>query len=548
MANYNLLDVPDQYFVVYDRDRHNAITDSIIFLNQLGEADSDDQEKMLELKEKITPVFGFREAENILDVNFGFDHIIDYLKEKEHRQIDLKIYLERKIEDAARRAAANYPSDFKKIEIKRDAVFYTAARSGLSAIAEVIGQKVDWENTAGEICSGTRLDKFLSPSLVEDVIGFLPYAILFNGHRDELKQRLQHYGIKERHAVAVVEKLPKQVELLGLNLSSEQMKSVENLIKACAVDQRGFDKEFDLLVENHRIDKGKAKSLKRRLERVVKGSTFLLAKSLSGLKRGVVSEDVLSRAYTRDRACHFYALGAKLSQLGLKTYDIDHVHTDNARYMDIIYSTYLPGNGIPQVVIKELGIEDISSWYTYSNSIPLLDPKTQIDSITLGLYIGLFLFGWGHSKTGELHYYSTKRKQDSLISLLERTGKLSRKPGVSKTLANTQEGTKIQEYSAIPVQFGHLAKYGLEKGSQDRELAIAALRVLFEDKATGYASQYSDSRTLWIDVKPEYADVIKEMAKLTGITLTPSSASASRIHASVKDPELVGYIPEFSLY
>lgn len=61
----NILDIPDQYFFVWDRARHEAALDSLEFVSKLETDDT--EEKRGEMQKRITPVVGFREAERLKD-------------------------------------------------------------------------------------------------------------------------------------------------------------------------------------------------------------------------------------------------------------------------------------------------------------------------------------------------------------------------------------------------------------------------------------------------------------------------------------------------
>ncbi|MBI4170495.1 MAG: hypothetical protein HY514_02285 [Candidatus Aenigmarchaeota archaeon] len=547
----NILEIPDQHFFVWDKERHESIGYSLLTIEELKKEPkkADTEKGRAALKEHITPVFGYRQAEKLWQE--GLADIEEVLGEKKKQQKQLKQYLEGRFLAAARRAAKIYPRTFGEAERRRDAAFYPAARSGLMAITSAAGHELEWESLAGELADGKRLDSYLPQPFIKDVLAILPQALLFNKYRDELKSRLRSYGMANEQVAKIDRKLPHALDLALLDLAfleEEQRQQVENLLEECAVREKDFLEEFDRLKTKLKLDEEQAGQLKDKLKKVVSGSTFRLAKAVQGLQYGRIDEGILSQRYRTQSSFIWLPLGAELSKLELKEHDIDHVHTRNARYMSEILTTYISGKqSIPQKLINYLQIEDASKWCQSKKTIPLLDPKLQPDSKTLGSYIGYFLFGHGSLNENTSFYSPRKKDREWFLDLLEQAGTLAREPAKSERYSRDVAArfgvvTKSERTSQrfyVPVQFATLAHYALEKFREqaDPELAKAALFGLLSDR-------YYDKRNRrggCVFLKPEYEDVIRSMAQLVGLSISEGCTHRNKLSVYVRNPECIGY-------
>ncbi len=539
----NILDIPDQYFFVWDRARHEAIEYALAAIEELRKTDT--EKGRADLKEQITPVFGFRMAEKLHQK--GLPVIEEALKEKEERQRHLKRHLEDRFQAAARKAAELYPTDFDETEVRRDAVFYTAARSGLMAISDALGYGLDWECVSGEISSGQRLDRYLPQELVRDVVALLPHAVLFNKHRDELFSRLKSYGLSEEKLAEVRRALPDPTDLDKLGLHEEQRCEVEGLLEKCAKGESEFSEEFGRLSERLHLDDEHSKELKNKLKKVVKGSAFGLAKSLNGLQQGRVDENVLARTYRCVSARLFIPLGAEAAALGRWEYNISHVHVQKLRQTNMLKVYFHGREGIPQNLMRFVQLDETSKW-AGSAYRALLDPILRPGAETLGLYIGHFLFGHGSEKQNQVAYCSGQSKgREWFLDLLEKIGKLEIDPSkqgrnnqdIARQFGREQDYRGTSEIYTIPQHFVVLAYYGLEQSRQKEEpqIAKAALFGLFCDRFC------KDKRGGHVNLKLEYEDDIRRMAYLLGLSMSKGSMEGNKLRVHIKNYEIVGYNP-----
>ncbi|MBI4171071.1 MAG: hypothetical protein HY514_05200 [Candidatus Aenigmarchaeota archaeon] len=546
MLNINILDIPDQYFFVWDRERHEAIEYSLLAIEELKKEPkkAETENDRAALKDQITPVFGYRQAEKLWQKDLA--DIEEALGEKEKRQKQLKQYLEGRLLAAASRAAKIYPDSFGEADRRRDAAFYPAARSGLMAIARAAGHELEWELLAGELADGKRLDSYLPQAFITDVLDFLPQALLFNKYRDELKSRLKSYGVANEQVAEIDRNLLQAIDLAGIE--EEQRQDIENLLEECAVREKDFLEEFDRLKTKLQLDEERAGQLKGKLKKVVRGSTFRLAKAVQGLQYGRVDERILNQTYRTQNNFTWLPLGAELAKLGLKEHDVDHVHTRNARYVNEILTNYLSGeHKMPQSLIKYLQIDVVSNWGTSGVPIPLLDPMLQPDSETVGSYIGYFLFGHGSFHGTRFFYFPCQKDREWFLDLLEQAGTLAREPGKNERSSKefaTRFGIacnyeRIYQCYYVPAQFATLAHYALEKfGKQeDPALAKAALFGLLMDRY--YANK--KRRGVTLSLKPEYEEDIRRMAQLVGVEMSGGYVHGNKLRVYVRNPEVVGY-------
>ncbi len=408
----NILELPATFFV-YDAERHEEIEESARLVQAMQKGNKpDNEENRLDLKRRITPVFGFRQAEELFEEDL--ETVSQELEVKRKRQIDLRAYLGHKLEEASKRAAGKHsnPEAYSRHEVTRDACFYTVWRSGLGPIADILDRKEDgyWEKISGEIANGARLTDYLSKDLIDITTNFLPYTLVFNSRRAELMERLKSTGLEEEQLKKIERKLPKTVEI---DLPEEEKKEVEGLLERCLRSEANFSQEFGLMAGRLGLDEKQAKELKNRIKKIVKGP-FRLAVALRGLGYGRVDEEVLASLYKTNSNLFCYPLADEIATLDLEEYDMDHVHTKNARYLGIFFSTYMRGiEGLPIKLINHLGIEDVSKWSIGRSRLNLLDPEKNIDDKILGLYIGHFLFGSGsEKKTGVLRFAPKSKSRE----------------------------------------------------------------------------------------------------------------------------------------
>ncbi|MBI4163624.1 MAG: hypothetical protein HY512_02065 [Candidatus Aenigmarchaeota archaeon] len=537
----NILEIPGQYFFVWDRTRHEA---AINGLKLVEDIESEDSAKNRErLHQRIVPVVGFRQAERLKDAKP--EEVRETLQVVRERQQYLKGYLEERFETGASRAGTRYPENFGEQEVRRDAVFYTLTRSGLIVISDALGEQTDWEKASGEILNGERLDRYLPPEVTEITQDLLPRAILFNQQRNDLKSRLREYGLSDDQLRQLDKALP---NVVNLDLPEEQKQQAQVLLQRCIGPEADFEREFGRLTEQLQLDQQEATELKQKLKKVVRGSAFRLARGLYGLKNGRIDDGALNSFYTTGSIHKWFGLGRDISELGLTELDIDHVHTRNVRYVTSIINNHLSGwNGLPTKLIEHLGIEDASSWHTQRNTF--LDPVLEPDPETLGLYVGHFLFGHGSATTGS---YSPKDKgREQFLDLLERSGKLNKDLYVNtKTSGEISEDfrkqiknpDKVVKKYTVPLQIFRLAKHALER-CQDREFYMSALRGWLVDRYT------PERRCLGggITMKRNYEDLIRTMASVVGLNVSDGYEMSERSkHVYVRNPEIVGYRPERS--
>ncbi len=525
----NILDIPDQQFYVWDRVRHEAARDGLEFLSGLEK--EDDDQKRDELEKRIQPAVGFRQAEKLRDAKP--EEVREVLQSVRERQIQMKAYLEERFETAASRINARFPEDFGEQEVRRNAVFHTLSRSGTILIADSFGQR-DWEEISDRVRDGNQLDNYLPREIVENILDLLPYALVFNKQRAELKDKLRSYLTAEQ-----LENLDRKLPKLP-DLPEEANQMVERCIKS-EVD---FEKEFAQLASNLKLSPEKAEELENRLKKVVQGSVRL-ARSLDGLRFGRADEEILDPPYRTKSRYKWFGLGKEIAGLRLAEYDIDHVHTRNSRYVASIIASWLSGKGgLPTKLLEYLGIEDVSSWHTRQNKF--LDPVLEPDPETLGLYTGHFLFGNGFM-SGISGYYSPKdKRREWFLNLLERAGRLEEDLSIQSTTSGKiakrfsiqiQNPDKVVEMYIVPVQIFRLAKYAIER-CQDEGFYRAALRGWLVDRY----SQFSGQKGGLTRMKKEYEDKIKEMASAVGLNLSrwgDSNQRRSRVY--VNNPEVVGY-------
>src|SRR3989338_7906562 len=161
----NILEILDQYFFVWDRARHEAAIDGLELVGDIEREDS--AEKRERLHQRIVSVVGFRQAEKLKAAKP--EEVREALQAVRERQQYLKGYLEERFEAARQRAAARYPDPevFGEQEVRRDAAFYTLARSGLMVISDALIGGSDWEIISGEISNGQRLDSYLPSEIID---------------------------------------------------------------------------------------------------------------------------------------------------------------------------------------------------------------------------------------------------------------------------------------------------------------------------------------------------------------------------------------------
>ena len=545
----NIFNIPEQYFFVGDTERQEAIQDSLETLASLKLRDTEEYREVL--REQIKLVSGFRKAERLAYERIST--LEELLLESKKRQQYLQRHLGERFHEAARKAAMNYPTNFGEMEVKRDAVFYTLARSGVMAIAESAGYKLDWEDVSRDILGGNRLEHHLNQRFIEDVVQFLPYAIMFNKHRDELKARLQSYGIE----IPDIDKiLPKPIDLAALNLREEQKQYAEELLEKCLAHEEKFLQQFEQITERLKLNEEKSKNLEQRLKKVVKGSTFRLANGLSQLQYGRVDDGVLSPKYLRSLIYSWFPLAVEFTKLGLKENNVEHVHTGNARYASMIDGNYLHTiRGLATKVINYINIYDVSRWCPGGGGFSILDPILKPESKTLGLFIGYLLFGPG-GEFGEIgetrhiyHYFPINKDRKWFLDLLERIGVMSRDIYIGKTpvkeianrLDRKTDSKRIAESYIVPKQFYSLALYALENSrkQEDIELAKAALFGLLDDRS----SKAQKGKGVYAGLKLEYEEDIRRMAQLVGLKMSEGFTDFNKKRVYVSNPEVVGYQP-----
>ncbi len=536
----NILDIPDQYFFVWDRARHEAAINGLEFVAGLEKEDSD--EKRVELEKRITPVVGFRQAERLKTAKL--EEVREALQAVRERQQYLKGYLEQKFEAARQRAAAKYsdPEAFGKQEVRRDAVFYTLARSGLMIISNVLVEAEDWERVSGEIANGESLDRYLPSEIVGLTRDLLPRAILFNEQRDELKAALRSYGLGDDQLRQLDRALP---DAISLDLPEQQMEQVNTMLERCVSSEADFEMEFSGLTEQLQLDQQESQELKQKLKKVVKGSAFRLAKGLDALRNGRVDEGVLLNAYKTSTIIPWYPLGYDIAGLGVMEHDVEHVHTRNSRYRATLLNYLYAMIGIPTKVIKMLSIDNVSSWTT-PGAPKILDPHTQFNSEYVGKLIGYFLFGHGITYSSDVLVYRPCRKKsrEQFLDMLAQLGKLQWEPSytvsssrdVAKRFGRESKSSTTSEVYLVPNQFLELARIGFQRleVNEDPEMIKSALKCWLEDRS---------NRHMHVGIKPEYEGVIRRMAQTVGLGLSEGQDSFNKRRVYVRNPEIVGYRP-----
>ncbi len=543
----NILEIPDQYFFVWDRARHEAALDGLELVSKLANEDTEEEREIL--KHRITPVVGFRQAEKLKEARP--EEVREALQAVRERQQYLKGYLEERFETARQRAAARYPEPevFGGQEVRRDAAFYTLARSGLMLISDALMGGSDWEQISGEISNGERLERYLPNQIIELTRDLLPRAILFNEQRDELKAVLRSYGLGDEQLRQLDRALP---EAINLDLPENQREQVNTMLERCVETETDFEREFGGLAQQLQLGQQESQELKKKLKKVVKGSAFRLARGLDGLRNGMVDEGVLISSYKVRTILKWYPLGEEISRLGLKEDDRDHVHSRNSRYASLVLSSWLDAEkSMPINLINSLGIEDVSCWCTHSGSINTLDPRLDISPNTLGRYIGHFLFGKGYvGKNENLQYSPTKiRDRDWFLDLLEELGNLTSDPSTRENplkrvhqvfgRESDTQGT-VKRYS-VPRRILDLTRYALECYRKDPNPTMAAVSL-----ESWMAERLSRSygKAIELSMKPEYETDIRRMCEQVGLNISSGLIRWNKKVVYVRNPEIVGYRPE----
>ncbi len=533
MATYSILDIPGEEFFVFDAERLEQAVFARDLAENLKSPDKGDTQKRMELLEKtLSDAIGFRIAEGLYQEDP--DQIIATVRPVIERQQRLQGYLQERFETAAKKAAEKRPANFAEKEIGVDAVFYTVMRSGLAVISDALtGEKQDWEKAARKIAGKEeRLERYLSEQLTEDTLRILPYAISLQSARTELKQSLESAG----YTGGINKLLPKPVDLSDLDLPEEQQKEVEAMLRNCISAESDFNKEFSGLAEKLGLSPEKAKVLKGKLQTVVRGSSFKLSRAVEGLVYGRVDEDVLSGMYTVKTRHAFYPLAEEIAYLGLDENEVDHVHIPNARYISMIYSTWVSGRAaISERLLKLLEIDDVSACGG-SGRLKILDPQINPSPETIGKYIGHFLFGRGFVTKGNLGYVGSSKTRDWFLNLVELLGVLTVDPCVNKP-----QQRNSRSYHT-PLHIKNLTEYALEKSTEepDIELNKAALLGWMDDRYT----QRQNRRGGRALIKPKYEAYIRRMAGGIGLELSKGfhGKGQNLITVYVGNPEAVGYV------
>jgi hypothetical protein len=523
----NILKIPDQYFFVWDRKRHEAVLNGINLVQRIKSEDT--EESRNRLYDLLVPSVGFREAERLRDANT--DDVRDVLEHVRERQVQMKAYLEERFETAKQKANNSRHEEFNKQEYNRNSIFYTISRTGLTIISDALLGKSDWEAVSVGMVSGERLDRYIPEEIIDIVTNILPFAIVFNERRQELRKVLESLGIEQPEISRVESKLPNIKEL---NLPDEQKQETERLLESYIRREKDFNQVVGQLDRRFGIE---TKELKGRLKRVIRGSGFKLARALYGLRFGNIEKGVLSPGYKND----FYGLGEEIAHIGLDEKRVEKVHTRNARYGDAIITSWLSGKqGMPTKMLTHLGIDQVCKWHT--NHFTFLDPITDIDDETAGLYVGHFLFGSGYISSNSRFYSPKDKSREWFLNLLENIGKMRGDISISSQTSGEiakRRGIEIRnpdrviEQYYVPLQFVRLAEYALDNCSSP-EFYRAALRGWLTDRTQGSSSQFS--------MKPEYEYIIREMSKSVGLHMSDGFAHDKKLRVRVRNPEVVGYI------
>ncbi len=525
----NILKIPDQYFFVWDRKRHEAALDGLKIVERMKSEDT--EESRNRLHGLLVPSVGFREAEKLRDSRP--ENVRDALEPVRERQIQMKAYLEKRFEEARKKADNKRPEDFNQKELARGAVFYTMSRSCLVTISETLLGSSDWEKIAGEVSIGSSLSSYLPRDVTDVVRNVLPYAIVFNKRRQELRERLYSLGMNSEGLDILNSLLPKTWEP---DMPEEQRQEIERLLESCIRGEVDLNQRIDEIGKKFNVD---AKDLKKKVRNVIKGSVRL-AKSLNGLEYGKVDEGILGPGYKA--AADWFGIGKEVSALGLNEYDIDHVHTKILRYGNRIQNWLSGDQGLSTQLLEHFGIEDVTSWHT--SQLPILDPRINPDDETLGLYVGHFLFG-STSQTRTGFSYSPKTKtREWFLDLLEKSGKLERGTYIQSMTSGmiakrfdreSKNPDKVIEIYRLPTQFVKLAEYALGNCSS-QEFYRAALRAWLEDRA------FVRDKGCSAIMKPEYEGVIREFSNRTGLSVSNGWDHYKKKMACVKNLDSVGYV------
>lgn len=534
----NILDIPDQYFFVYDRERHEEAVDGLRAVDELFLGDT--QEAREKIHKRLIPVIGFREAEAL--VQRDAERMKERLEEVVEKQLHLKAYLEQKFAMAAQRAARAYPEDFGDREVRRDAVFYTLSRAGLAVIGDFVRGETDWEKVAERISNGEQLERFLPSKIIRDVVALLPCAILFNEQRAELTAQLKQYNADL--AKKVERALPRPVEFNQLDLPKGLEQQIMQLLRGCIKQGETFLRGVDSLAERLELDEEAAAELTGRLKRVVRGSTFRLARGLEELRHGRVDECVLSPDYSARSRKKWMPLAVELAKAGcVRRHDIEHVHTKNSSYLQTIYGWLRGRDAFSTRALQILDVGEVSGWSGEGSK--LLDPQ-KVTERTAGLYVGYFLFGRGNQSCRKkrnlrtLSYYMREKSEEWFFDTLERTGTLVTRPSLGETMTGFGYVCRVH---TIPIQFLGIAEYALETMTTEtlETFRKTALQGWLEDNVRCVHVRKSGTLSMQTSIRSEYEGVIRQMAKAVGLNISRGSVRGNRVDVHVRNPEIVGY-------
>ena len=541
----NILNIPRQHFFVYDRRRHDAAVYGARHLDTLRGDDTESNRLVLR-DEYLSPVVGFRQAERLYTAPLG--ELKDVFAEHAAKQARMKSYLESRFSEAARKAAKRRPEGFAKREVVRDAAFYTLTRSGIAAIAEAAGENADWERAATELANGERLKEKLRNDVVREALELMPSALLFADRRRELYGQLEAMGMDAASMEKIMATMPETIDFRSFGISEEQKPAVRSFLERYRSAGEGFDAGFERLSGSLDLDAAARRTLRKRLQKIVSGSLYTLSQGVEELQQGRADERVLSRTYRTGRFLSYYPLGSELSMLGLRKYDVDHVHTIVAGCTENAIKCLQGDAGMPTKVVRDIQAEKATRWS--GKRINLLDPAIEVSNGTAGNYVGHFLFGHGKSPHHSVAYALRSMTRGQFFDLLETTGILDKEPCLLETSGEDLAGkfgislSSNRSYNSylVPAQFVHLARASLSEWKEHGNEAIArnALLTWLEERSWR-AGQ--GRRARFASVKPEYQDVMRDMASAVGLNIGSGKRFNNKIHVYVSNPEQVGFVP-----
>lgn len=215
----NILEIPYQYFFVFDRKRYDAIQSSLAFVVQLREEDT--YEQRTALKAMLTPVFGFREA--VILHTEEPSELEDALLEKNERQLELQQSLNLKFRDKARESRKKRPRVSFDDEIRRDAVFYTLFKTGLIELADSAGIEQNWEEVSGRIAKGAKLFDYFPRELIGDTVSATPNSRLAQSLSGLIDGIVDNGILDSRYRRKVSSFWPLAQEISGLGLNEYEI-------------------------------------------------------------------------------------------------------------------------------------------------------------------------------------------------------------------------------------------------------------------------------------------------------------------------------------